>query len=59
MSRNGIFIPKLIETKPPIHTSSVGRLFDAVAALLGLCTHNTFEGEASMLLETACSQRSV
>ncbi|MEQ1584845.1 MAG: carbamoyltransferase HypF [Cyclobacteriaceae bacterium] len=46
------YYSKLVETRPPVQTSSVGRLFDAVAALLGLCTHNTFEGEASMLLET-------
>lgn len=46
------YYTRLVETKAPLHTSSVGRLFDAVAALLGLCTLNTFEGEASMLLET-------
>ena len=34
-------------------TSSTGRLFDAVAALIGLCTHNRFEGEAAMKLEFA------
>ncbi|CAN5909869.1 carbamoyltransferase HypF [soil metagenome] len=32
-------------------TSSVGRLFDAVASLLGLCHMATFEGEAAMALE--------
>lgn len=46
------YYTKLVQTKAPLHTSSVGRLFDAVAALLGLCEHNSFEGEASMLLET-------
>lgn len=46
---------KLVNTSAPLHTSSVGRLFDAVAALLGLCTHNTFEGEASMLLEASAA----
>ena len=32
-------------------TSSVGRLFDAVSSILGLCQYNTFEGKAAMKLE--------
>src|SRR5512139_3694713 len=32
-------------------TSSVGRLFDAAAALCGICTHASFEGEGPMRLE--------
>ncbi len=34
-------------------TTSVGRLFDGVAALLGLCRHSRFEGQAAMTLEFA------
>ena len=35
------------------YTTSVGRLFDAVSAVLGLCLYNTYEGEAAMVLEQA------
>ena len=37
-------------------TSSVGRLFDAAAALLGLCHTASFEGQAAMTLEACASQ---
>jgi len=38
-------------------TTSAGRLFDGVSALLGLCDRATFEGEAAMALEWAATGR--
>ena len=38
-------------------TSSVGRLFDAASALLGLCLEPTYEGEGAILLEAALEGR--
>jgi len=39
---------------PP--TTAVGRLFDAAAALVGICLHASYEGEAPMCLEALCEQ---
>lgn len=37
-------------------TSSSGRLFDAVAAILNICTHSGFHAEAPMRLESVADQ---
>ncbi|QYH37893.1 carbamoyltransferase HypF [Algoriphagus sp. NBT04N3] len=41
---------KMLENNP-LKTSSVGRLFDGVASLLGIIDVTSYEGEAAMLLE--------
>jgi len=39
-----------------VHTTSVGRLFDAVASLLDLCQLASYEGQAAMRLEQCAMQ---
>jgi hydrogenase maturation protein HypF len=46
-------LSKRIQT---VETSSCGRLFDAVAAMLGLGSEVTFEGQAAIALETAAAR---
>ncbi|GIU26105.1 carbamoyltransferase HypF [Shewanella schlegeliana] len=46
---------KLWQAKTSIKTSSIGRLFDAVAVALGMISDTQYEGEAGILIETAAN----
>ncbi len=47
-------VVKLLQSDiPRVHTSGMGRLFDAVASLTGLCHTASYEGQAPMRLEGA------
>jgi hydrogenase maturation protein HypF len=47
-------LSRLLESKLPLHqTSSLGRVFDGVSFLLGICNKNTHEAEAAIALERA------
>ena len=47
---------RLLINESKLFTSSVGRIFDAVASLLDLCDKQTFEGEAAMNLQTLAEE---
>lgn len=47
---NGMLLDRNFHT---IMSTSTGRLFDAVSAMLGICHHNEYEGQCAVLLENA------
>jgi hydrogenase maturation protein HypF len=50
------YYQRLFEQDQKLQTSSMGRFLDGLACLLGVGTHNSFEGEAAMKLEALASQ---
>lgn len=47
---------RLLQDGQQIMTSSMGRLFDGVAAMLGCCDRQSFEGQAAMYLEALATR---
>jgi len=45
-------LEKLLHSKRYVYTSSMGRVLDAISALLRVCTHRTYEGEPAIKLES-------
>lgn len=52
-AENPLILKALEHEINTIESSSMGRLFDGVAALLGICSYNQYEGQCAMLLEDA------
>lgn len=50
------YFQKLLKQEPPVQTSSMGRYLDGLACILGIQSHHSYEGEATMLLEAAAGK---
>ena len=54
--QRNLLVHQLERADRGIMTSSMGRLFDAVASILDVCHYNTYEGEAPMKLEALADE---
>lgn len=50
------YFQKLLTAQNKTYTSSMGRFLDGLACLLGIGTHNSYEGESAMLMEALARQ---